>query len=220
MSTVSSSTMASELLLNKIMNGQVKTDKTVTAGLRSNSASLSREALTPALESAEVKESEAYAVQFQSTLTEAVNYLNNLHKSLAGADATTALKMMEDAEAFITTIQDTAINGATPFDSTTATTLNIGNDATIALSTTPSATLASFITAAGTATDAKTAQGAITTALDALNPELARTGLQVQTIQGRSALLDDIAATFSDASSQQYAVNTSDVTNLLNNVIS
>ncbi len=224
MSTISSTTssMASELLLNKIMNGQLETDsgKTVTAGTRSSAAALSNEALTPALESAEVKKGEAYATEFQSHVTEAVNYLTNLQAAVSGAaNDTAAAALLTGAKTFLATIQGTTINGVTPLAaaSPTALTASLGNGQTLTIGGTAATDLATFTSSA--ATTKATILTAIQTAITELNESVATTGLQVQTLRGRSALYDDIAATYSDAASQQYITDVSDSTDLLENVL-
>ncbi len=218
-SSTGSSTMATELLLNKIMNGQVDTGtgKTVTAGSRAAAAELSRDAMTPALESANVKKSEAYAVEYQNDVTEIVNYLNNLNQALAGADDTMGAQLSLEAKAFLGTYATKTIGGGTPFTDDTAA-LDIGNGQTLVIgnNTTANDALTAFDTEV---TTTAALQAYVDTALSAFNSELARTGLQVETIRGRSALLDDVAATYSDAAANQYVVDTSGVNDLLNNIL-
>ncbi len=216
----STSSMASELLLNKIMNGQIQTDsgKTITAGTRAASSALSRSALTPALDSATVAQGVAYANDYQSRLTEAIDYLTNLDKTLAGATDAEATALQANAVTFLGTIQASKINGVTAFAATpTALNAQLGDGATMAIGGKAGALINTYAGLTGTASELRTG---ITTALTGLNSELSSVSLQIQTLQGRSDLLDDVAATYSDAAANQYIVDTDSTQSLLENVLS
>ncbi len=213
----STSSMASELLLNKIMNGQVQTEngKTVTAGLRANSAELSREATKFGLEGAAVRESEATVTEYQNNLTEMVDYLTNLDKKLTNADEATTTALMTDATAYIDKFVARTVDGAAVFGGA-ALDLSIGNGETMAIGGIADTVLTG---AYAETTDSAAAQADVQTALNTYMAELTASSQQVQTVAGRSALFDDLANTYSNAASQQYTTGDSGVSDLLNNIL-
>ena len=90
MATLSVNTdFSSELLLNRIMNGQMKTDtgKTVTAGTRSTAAKLDATALSLGVSAAAVGSAKTIAQGTQSALTEVVAQLKSLRDQLASPTA-------------------------------------------------------------------------------------------------------------------------------------
>ncbi len=221
-----SSGLAAELLLNKVMNGQVKSEsgKTITAGLRVASNELNRDALASSIDAAEVRKGEATAIEYQNAVTEMSKFLNNAKASLVGADSTTSDRIMSETVAYLTKMQaktiGTAADGTTPtavFAATAAPavvslggseTYNIGGNADLI------ASIAAFTAASGS-TDAN-----LTTLLGDVSAELAATGLQVNLIDGRSALLEDVASTYAEVAGEQYAVGADTTGDLLNNILS
>lgn len=236
--------LAAELLLNKIMNGQVKTEsgKTVTAGSRAKASELNRQAVAPSIASANVKAGVASAVQIQTLLTEAKTYFENLDKALADPTAVSANKLAADAIKFmdsflaqevdgVKVFADATGGGTTPIDTEIDIDLGFGDTLTVGgidygtdyvvATTGLSATLTDLKTATDANLDATVL--AVRTGLEAAiktaNSNLGLTGMQVQTLEGRSAVLDDLSATFTDAASQQFVVGTGGAENLLGNVL-
>jgi len=234
--------LAAELLLNKIMNGQVQTEsgKTVTAGSRSKSSELNRQAIAPSIASANVKAGVATAMEIQTRLTEGKTYLENLDKALADATPAAASKLAKDAMEFMNAFATATIEGKLVFRGSELTanqvsvSLGLGTD-TLAIG---GIDFSAYITAGttsnllkdlGDATAATTdaelkilvdlVRDALAASIETANSNLGVTGMQVQTLEGRSAILDDVSATYTDAASQQFVVETGGSTNLLNNVL-
>ena len=120
MATLSVNTdFSSELLLNRIMNGQMKTDtgKTVTAGTRSTAAKLDATALSLGVSAAAVGSAKTIAQGTQSALTEVVAQLKSLRDQLASPTAdksTIAGTYAANLTALLgTTVDDTVVLGAT-----------------------------------------------------------------------------------------------------------
>ena len=231
------SDLAAELLLNKIMNGQIKTEsgKTVTAGTRAKSSELNRQAIEPSIASANVKAGTAKALEIQTHLTEAKTYFENLDKALAGATLDTAKSLAKDAQTYIANLALREVDGVAVFNagSTTDVSLGVGTESLalggIALDTAfavadtgLTASLAGILAATDDTTLA-TAVGKARTglddAIDVSNAGLGLTGMQVSTLEGRSVILDDIAATYTDAATKQSIVATGGASGLLNNVL-
>jgi hypothetical protein len=229
--------LAAELLLNKIMNGQVKTEsgKTVTAGSRAKASELNRQAVAPSIASANVKAGIASAVQIQTHLTEGKAYLENLDKALADTTQVSAKKLATDAKKYMGNFLNLEVDGIKVFEDTANTidvSLGFGDTLTLgdidfdsvhaaALVTSLDALIATTpaTTEADLATAVKNVRDDLEAAIATANSNLGLTGMQVQTLEGRSAVLDDLSATFTDAASQQFVVGTGGAEDLLGNVL-
>jgi len=231
--------LAAELLLNKIMNGQVQTEsgKTVTAGSRMKASELNRQAVAPSIASANVKAGVASAVQIQTLLTEGKNYWENLDKALADTTLISAQKLAKDAIKFMDTFVASEVEGKTVFgisaaagDTTVEIQLGFGDtlglggidfETDYAGTTGLKKLLDDLVAADDTAFDAAllAVRAALDTDIAKANSNLGLTGMQIQTLEGRSAVLDDLSATFTDAAAQQFVVGTGGANDLLNNVL-
>lgn len=248
---ISGNSLAAELLLNKIMNGQVQTEsgKTVTAGSRMKASELNRQAVGPSIASANVKAGVATAVEIQTRLTEAKAYLENLDKALADTTMEAGKKVAADAVKFMnnfatTKIDSVTVFGAPPVAGPPATgdpntidiSLGLGGDTDVltlggidfseyvqAGATTNAAVNLKSLADAGTQEAFDTALALVLTDLETgiakANSNIGLTGMQIQTLEGRSAILDDLSATFTDAAAQQFVVGTGGANDLLNNVL-
>lgn len=233
--SISGSGLSAELLLNKIMNGQVRTESgnTVTIGSRARASELNREALDPSISSANVKAYVGYATAIQSNLSELKGYLENYGKALAGATLTSSVSLSKNATAHITAVGTTNIDGTPVFGGATAATngitVDIGLGGSLVLGNYAIATdltdLQAAITAleAGVAADYETLADDVQTELDAaleiVNSHVGVAGMHATTLQNRSDVLDDMAIAYSDAASQQFVVGTGGAGDLLGNVL-
>ncbi len=227
--------LAAELLLNKIMNGQLDpgTGKTVTSGTRSMSSELRRDAVGPSVASAAVKKSVSTAQEIQTRLTEASDYFQALDKNVAGANALSAKRLAEDAQAFITQLNATKVDGKSVFGTetidanlgTSGDVLKLGNTGLSAAMSGADAGLSGLAALSGGSTDAEiqTAIDAARTAFDPIidlaNAQIGVGAMQISTLEGRSSVLDTIAGDFAEAANNQFVTNTGSATNLLNNVV-
>ncbi len=217
--------LAAELLLNKVMNGQLRSESgtTITAGLRSSANELNREALASSLDAAEVKKGQVVATEYQDAVTELHTYLNNAKASLVGADATTEARILAETNAYLTGMEEKTIGftdadattAAAVFDGTNSALVSLGGGETFKIggNSTLNTAIAAFTAASGS-TSAN-----LDTLLSNVNAELAATGLQVNLIEGRSALLEDVASTYADVAGEQYAIGANTTNDLLNNIL-
>ncbi len=222
-----SSGLAAELLLNKVMNGQVKSEsgKTITAGLRASSNELNRDALAYSLDAAEVKKGQATAIEYQDAVTEMNEFLSNAKASLVGADDATTARILAETTTYLTKMQAKTIGTAADGTTATAVFANTAAPAVVSLggtesyniggNTTLNGAINTFVAAADAADEDD-----LTAVLNASSAELAATGLQVNLIEGRSSLLEDVASTYADVAGEQYAIGADTTTDLLNNILS
>ena len=227
--------LAAELLLNKIMNGQLDpgTGKTVTSGTRSMSSELRRDAVGPSVASAAVKKSVSTAQEIQTRLTEASDYFQSLDKSLAGSTPASAKRLISDAEAYMTSLSALTVDGSAVFGTgtivaslgTPGESLTLGNTGLAAAMATATTELGDLKALTGTETDAviqtavDKARAGLAPLIDLANAQIGVGAMQIGTLEGRSSVLDTIAGDFAEAANNQFVTNTGSATNLLNNVV-
>ncbi len=229
-----SNSLAAELLLNKIQNGQVSTDsgKTVSAGSRVTSTALNLDAAQAAAFVPAVEEGATLAEVNQSKITAARDAVTTLMGSIQSTTDPVALKAL-GAE-LTTLISDTGMAGKNLKDAAVATTAQIGLDGGTVninanetnLSTTALTTAVgklTALTAASTDADIQTALTGLSTAAETffqnLIAEEAVLGQKAQTLSSRSVLLNDLASTYSDGASNQVLQGAGGASDLLNNVL-
>ena len=231
----SQNTLTAELLLNKIMNGKLSTEsgKTITMGTRAQSSELNQAAIEPSITSANIKAKMTIAIEVQNFLTEAKDYLENLDKEMRSATVETANALKTEAAPHIRSLHLKSFDGQTIFtddvpvrkidiDIGLGDTISIGgidletvldeliNTKTGLKATVTDANLATFKKDVGKLTD---------DALDVINGAIATTSSQIRVMNGRTAILDDLASTYVDAAANQSIVGTGSASGLLNNVL-
>ena len=218
MATLSVNTdFSSELLLNRIMNGQMKTDtgKTVTAGTRSTAATLDATALSLGVTAAAVGSAKTIAQGTQSALTEVVSQLKSLRDALTspGADAATlggAYKTSLD-KLLATTVDGNAVLGATGQDvklgSGTAEKISIGG-----VNLANKTDFKALYTVLETAPTDTLVDKAITE----VNTLIGLEGAKYSLLSNRVDMLNDLTTTYQTASDDQAVSTGGSASSLLN----
>ncbi|MDR2574229.1 MAG: hypothetical protein LBC94_07825 [Desulfovibrio sp.] len=220
--------LAAELILNKIMNGQLKTStgKTVTAAGRTMAARLSSEGYAAGAAAAAVSSGIGYVQAAQSQTSEMVAKLQEMRNNLAAAADDDAVKAAAaQAETMMTYLSSelatAKIGNQNLFGSTTldinagmgATIGVLGKDVATDLSTLDSAAGFSTLATSGGSTD--TAIGAIDAAIAALNGYIADYAIQYKQLTDRAAVLNDLGAGFDEAAQGQSITATQGASGLL-----
>lgn len=234
--TTATSSLASELLLNKIMNGQVQTStgKSVTAAGRAVSNRLSSTAYELRTAEKNMSYGEGYVSAAQGEVTSAKDQLNSLKKSLLdvmgnmaanGTDFKTVGKAVsEGAIQASKAIAGAKYNGTTLFTGT-AMTFKAGNGLNISVlgdALSNNTIFKNAISAAKGVTDsatATTASNAINTAIAELEKFEAKYGESIKALQNRQLLLADQGASLDSTAAAQSVASMSGASNLLSGML-
>lgn len=237
--TVSSSTssLASELLLNKIMNGQVQTStgKGITAAGRAVSNRLSSTAYEMRTAEKNMVYGEGFVTAAQSEVSSLKDQLMSMKKNLldvannAAANKTDFLTAQAAAgQAF--TQYSAAMTGAkyndTALFSATAMKLNAGNGLSLSVlgdNLTANATvkgdLKTALATISTKANADAAVKAIDAAIGGLEGIEAKYGESVKALQNRQLLLADQGASLDNTAASQSVASLSGASNLLSGIL-
>ncbi len=234
--SASTSSLAAELLLNKIMNGQVQTDtgQSVTAAGRAVSNRLSATAY-------ELRTAEKNMVYGEGFVTAAQGEVSNLKDMLTNARAnledvinnnaanstdfdTAGAAAKEVLAEYKAAMTAAAYNGIKLFTSATAQSLNAGNGLTINVlgdkltGVTALRTANANVGALGLVTNKTTAGTALTAvenAIAALESYEAKYGADIKALQNRQLLLADQGASLDATAAAQSVASMSGASNLL-----
>ena len=226
------SSLASELLLNKIMNGQVQTStgKTVTAAGRAVSSRLSSDAYELRTAEKNMAYGEGMVTAAQTQLTGIRDQLNSLKKNLLDVQNTTAAtsadfkavgSMITDVYSQISAaIAGAEYNGQKLLNSTTKVSLNAGNGMSIkVLGYKADTTVLKEIKTKGAsvkdAATAKTAAEQIDTAIDQILKAESRYGESIKGLQNQQLILEDQGASMDAAAAGQSIAANNGASNLL-----
>ncbi|MBE6440883.1 MAG: hypothetical protein E7022_00920 [Desulfovibrio desulfuricans] len=236
MATTINNDFASELVLNRIMNGQIKSDtgKTVTAAGRVMASRLDATAFANSVTAANVSSGLTFAQGAQDALTELVSKVKKLQELASGAVSdeearaySTSLKT--DIDAILNTKIDgksvlgTAAGGGTLPSVNLglgSSSLNVGIDVN-ASGTKFNALYAllgqtGFTRAVATPGDAA---DAITDAINELNAAIATVGSQYDTMNNRYQMLNDLNETYHAASDMQAVTAGGSASSLLSRIL-
>lgn len=235
--TVSSATssLASELMLNKLMNGQAKTStgQTITAAGRAMSYSLSNDAYTDRVAKTNMDYGEGLVTAAQSEVTSIKDRLTKIRADLESArtnDSATGTLFVElgkQAQAVAQSIASEAklasYNGKALFTSAGTIKLNAANGLTISvLGKTLGVGTGALKTDLGgvnNRTTAKTAIDSIDAAINKLITLESDYGNSIKNLQNRALLLSDQGASLDEASAAQSVAALSGAGNLLSNML-
>ena len=230
--------ISSELLLNKIMNNQVKTStgKTITSAGRTVSSRLSATGYAAGASAGAVAGGLGYVQAAQDQTTEMVTKLNEMQKQLAvlnsstnGTAATATLSTAKDLMAYVTKLTNSGINGQSLFtgkgillDAGMGSTIKILNKTIAVTGTTP---LGSLNTALGALTSTfcaktmKTATDALNAAIGAINGYIGDYGVSYNQLRDRTEVLNDLATGFNESAAGQAISGASGASALLGNML-
>ncbi len=233
--TVSSTTssLASELLLNKIMNGQVQTStgKSVTAAGRAVANRLSSTAYELRTAEKNMAYGEGFVTAAQGEVSGLKDQLTSMKKNLmdvvnnqaaTGTDFKNAGVAAKEAFAqYTAALNGAKYNGQALF-STTTLALNAGNGLTIKVlgddlksKTTLMSGLQTAVAGATTAAKVTTALTAINNAISFLEGYEAKYGEDIKALQNRQLLLADQGASLDSTAAAQSVASLSGASNLL-----
>lgn len=228
--TEASSSLASELLLNKIMNGQVQTStgKSITAAGRALSSKLSSNAYEMRVAEKNMVYGEGLVSAAQNELSGIRDQLTNLKASLldlrdggaAGQTPTAIAELGKEAaevKAQVSAALGSKYNGVA-LNAATAIELNAGNGMTIkvlgggamALSTVMNA-----LSAIATKGDVATAITAIDSAVEEILGREATYSATIKALQNRQVLLADQGASLDNTAASQSVTGMNGASNLL-----
>lgn len=234
--TVSSATssLASELMLNKLMNGQAKTStgQTITAAGRAMSYALGNDAYADRVAKTNMDYGEGLVTAAQAEITSMKDRLTKIRADLESArtnDSATATLFTElgkQAKAVASAINSEAklasYNGKSLFKAS-AINLNAANGLTISvLGKTVGFGTAALKNSLGAVTNRATATAAITAIDTAINNIITREsdyGNAIKNLQNRALLLSDQGASLDGASAAQSVASLSGAGNLLSNML-
>lgn len=236
--TVSSATssLASELMLNKIMNGQAKTStgQTITAAGRAMSYNLSNDAYTDRVAKTNMDYGQGLLTAAQSELTSMKTQLTEIRKNLENArsndSATSTLfkSLGDQAKAVLTeikTIAGTAKYNNKSLFGAAAINLNAANGVTVDVlgKTLTDVGITGLSAVFGTTIKNKTTAGNAITAIDAAINDIISTEAEyankLLTLQNRALLLSDQGASLDEASAAQSVASLSGAGNLLSSML-
>ncbi len=233
--TQASSSLASELLLNKIMNGQLETSTgmSITAAGRALSSKLSSEAYETRVAEKNMVYGEGLVSAAQSELSNIRDQLTNMKKSLLdmqnsnGVSSTTLIKElgkeMEEGFAQISAAFAATYDGKALLNSADAIKLNAGNGMEISvlgdnIATAMKGDLRSNLAngAVKSTTTIKAAITAVDTAIDQILGYESQYSATIKALQNRQILLADEGASLDTAASAQGVAGLNGASNLLN----
>lgn len=228
------SSLASELLLNKIMNGQVKTStgKTVSAAGRAISSRLGGDAYSARAAESNMAYGEGLASSAQNEVSSIKDQLLKTKQNLLGVLANTAATSADFATAgaaaqgvyknLSATVAGAKYNGQRLLGNT-AISLNAGNGMKIDVLPVRGASLVTPLKAAfsgvNNATAANAALTAINTAIDGLIKQEAVLSDSVKALQNRQLLLADQGANLDNAAASQSLADMGGASNLLSSML-
>ena len=234
--TVSSTTssLASELLLNKIMNGQVQTStgKSVTAAGRAVANRLSSTAYELRTAEKNMAYGEGFVTAAQGEVSGLKDQLTSMKKNLMdvynnqaanGTDFKNAGVAAKEAFAqYSAALNGAKYNGQALFASATKMALNAGNGLTISVLGDNLKTHASAFTQLKTAVTAVTDKAKASAALTAIDNAIsvlegyeAKYGEDIKALQNRQLLLADQGASLDSTAAAQSVASLSGASNLL-----
>lgn len=229
------SSLASELLLNKIMNGQVKTStgKTVSAAGRAISSRLGSDAYSARAAESNMAYGEGLASSAQNEVSSIKDQLLKTKQNLLGVLANTAATSADFATVasaaqgvfknLSATVAGAKYNGQRLLGNT-AISLNAGNGMKMDVPAVKGASImtpvrvALFATAAN-ATTANASLTAINTAIDNLIKQEAMLSDSVKALQNRQLLLADQGANLDNAAASQSLADMGGASNLLSSML-
>ena len=217
------SDLAAELVLNKIMNGQLKTStgKTVTAAGRTMASRLNSEGYAAGAAAGAVSSGIGYVQAAQSQTSEMVAKLQEMRNNLAAAtdDAAVvaAATQANDMMTYLNKLQISEVGNQLLFNSGSITEISAGMGAKIGiLGKDVDAVLTALdFTSIATLTNAAAAIDDIDTAIAALNGHIADYAIQYKQLTDRAAVLNDLGAGFDEAAQGQSITATQGASGLL-----
>lgn len=234
--TVSSTTssLASELLLNKIMNGQVQTStgKSVTAAGRAVANRLSSTAYELRTAEKNMVYGEGFVSAAQGEISSLKDQLTSMKKNLmdvynnqaaSGTDfANAALAGREAYAQYFASMSGAVYNGKSLLASATKMDLNAGNGMTISVlgdnlkgKGSLATNLKSAISAVNNKATASAALTAINNAISIMEGYEAKYGEDIKALQNRQLLLADEGASLDSTAAAQSVASLSGASNLL-----
>lgn len=234
--TSAASSLASELMLNKIMNGQAKTStgQTITAAGRAMSYSLGNDAFTNRVAKSNMEYGVGLVQAAQGEITSIKDRLTKLRSDLESArtnnSATSALFKSLGAEAsrvyaLMNAEAKLASYNGKKVLTTAAVTLNAANGLTIKVlgKSLKTGAFKAVSAALGTKIKTATTAGAAITAIDAaINQLISREseyGNALKNLQNRALLLSDQGASLDEAAAAQSVAALSGAGNLLSSML-
>lgn len=200
-----------ELLLNKIMNGQVRVDngRTVSAANRAKSTSLDIQGIEAATKAGDVAAHVPALIEQQSILTNILNVATQLKKELAANPATTITGVLLGKLADLVTMSTDAKLGSQNLD--------IG--LTLTGSGTPPADGFATTDHAAVLGTAITTEALLDAHIALLGDALAASAADIKIVNNASSLLKDLADSYTQAGSRQTSVSGFGSTGLLNSIL-
>lgn len=222
-----SNDFAAELLLNRIMNGQLKADsgKTVTAGSRALAARLDTTAQSYGSLSSNVAAAQTLVQGAQDAVTEMISQLKYYTSAISNMDVADAKALWTDINTNLTALLATVIDDGS--GAPLAVLGSTGKAVSLGLGTAETTTVGGLDVASGTAYSALTSgvSGATATsdiqslcddAIDELYGVVTRCGAQANLLANRYDMLNDLATTYHTASDEQATSTGGSASSLLN----
>lgn len=224
------SDLSAELILNKIMNNQVKTStgKTITAAGRSVAAELTSAGYAAGAAAGNVASGQGYVLAAQTQVTEMVSKLQEMQNMIGGmasGNSTTYKNIgasAKDLLDYISSLSQAKLNGKNLLSGSGLTlTAGMGVSITIINKTVSTGTgkLKNLTSVLGntltSATDATAALTAIDEALRELNGYIADYGISYKQLRDRVAVLNDLGQGFNEAAAAQSITATGGASDLL-----
>lgn len=230
MALTTNSDFASELVLNRIMNGQLKSDtgKTVTAGGRATASRLNATAHANAVAASNVAAGLTLATGAQNALTELVKKVETLRKDAAAAKdddeaKAIAATIRNDIDAILQTqIDATFVLGGKDGDKDLGTVslgLDSGN-ATVGVKVNEGTTKFKVLYGKlGSFTIEDATSETMTNAINELYQDIALAGSQYETLNDRYEMINDLNTTYKTASDNQAITEGGSASSLLSQII-
>jgi flagellin-like hook-associated protein FlgL len=217
--------LAAELVLNKIMNQQVKTStgKTITPAGRAMASRLNNESYAAEVAAGAVSAGMGYVQAAQSLTTEIKARLEKLSESLVGAtDFAAAKKQAEDVLTYVGSLAATKI-GTQELLTGTPMTIQAGMGATIEILNqniaaifSSGSLLSNRIASIAGPVSLQAAIDEIDKTVSSLDGYISDYGVSYKQLRDRTALLNDFASGFDEAAAGQSINTTGSASSLLN----
>ncbi|MCR4666351.1 MAG: hypothetical protein K5657_03555 [Desulfovibrio sp.] len=223
-SLVKNTDFAAELLLNKVMNGQYRTEngKTLTMAGRINASKLDSTANTFNVQAENVAKGSTIADATQDALTEVLNLAKSLQNSAASITDSEALKTMAAAyKSELAKLTATEVDGFAVLGGTTGVDmglesgeLDVGVDVT---------GLGGYSDLSGAISNMESGTAVTASSLDAIVSNLyaavAAAGTKASVLGNRYDTLNDMASSYKNASDSQVVTAGGSPTSLLNSLL-
>lgn len=221
---VQNTDFSSDLLLNKIMNGQYSatSGKSITLAGRLNASDLDTQATTYAVQAENVRKSSVYADALANGLSEIADIAKRAAQYNASMDGEALKKAAAGLQQELTSLLNTTTDGGNKlFSSVISTDLGQGAGSVVIASNISAGGISSLSTALSTLAAGSNITGTdLEKAQQVLLGEISDASAKAALLENRYNSLNDLISSYRNASDEQVVNAGGNSTSLLNNLLS